>query len=67
MAVLSDSASWTCFTHFLLYLNVFCSRPEAASDDLSTVVVEDTSTDICVKFHDSRTNGSRDIRVVTLC
>ena len=47
---------------YVQYLIAFCSRPEADSDVISCRFVEPTVPDKCVKFGDSRSNYSRDIR-----
>ena len=64
MAELFDSLSFVpVLRTFVRYLIAFCSRPEEASDVISGVVVDPTSLDIHVKFGDSWSNRSQDIRL----
>ena len=48
---------------FVQYSVAFCSRPETASDVMSGKFVGPTVHDKCVKFRDSRSDHSRDIRL----
>ena len=52
----------TRFTQFVQYLIAFCSKLEAAGDVISSAVVELVGVDFIVKFGDSGSSGSRDIR-----
>ena len=47
---------------FVQYSIAFCSRPEVDSDVISGMVVDYFGMDVRVKFGDSRSNISRDIR-----
>ena len=47
--------------NFNRYLFAFCSQPEAASDVISSVAVEQVGVDISVKFGDSRSIRSLEI------
>ena len=48
---------------FVQYLIEFCSRQESASNVVSDVDVVCVNVDVLVKFGDSRSNCSPDIRV----
>ena len=45
------------------FSNVDNFRPEEDSDVISGVVVDPTGMKVCVKFSDSRSNRSRDMRL----
>ena len=46
------------------FLNFDNCQPEVASDVVYSVVVDPTALKVCVKFGDSRSNCSRDIRLL---
>ena len=48
---------------FVQYLILFCSRPEVTSDVISSANVGQVSLEVPVKFCDSSSNASRDIRL----
>ena len=64
MVELLDSLSGqTRFAHFVQYLVAFCNRTEGASDVISGAAVDHVGVDVHVKFGDSRSSSSQDIRV----
>ena len=51
------------FVFFVQYLIAICSRPEVTSDVISSANVGQVSLEVPVKFCDSSSNASRDIRL----
>ena len=49
--------------NFVQYLIAFYSRPQTVNDVISIMAVQYVGMDECVKFGDSMSNRSRDIRL----
>ena len=56
--------AWVRFLYDYRFIIALGSRPEAASDAISGVVVDPTGMDVRVKLGDSKSNRSRDIRLL---